>query len=76
LRKGSNDDGNTLEIDFLGGCYPTLNNKVLANVIHEAMLAAPKDPYTEEEIAFARALNQTTPKKPLPCAKPYIFLTT
>jgi len=53
----------TLEIDFLGGCYPTLNNKVLANVIHEAMLTAPKDPYTEEEIAFARALNQTTPKE-------------
>ncbi len=53
----------TLEIDFLGGCYPTLNNKVLANVIHEAMLAAPKDAYTDEEIAFARALNQTTPKE-------------
>lgn len=53
----------SLEIDFLGGCYPTLTNKVLANVIHEAMKEAPKEEYTEEEVAFARALNEVTPKE-------------
>lgn len=52
-----------LDIELLGGCYPTQNNKVLAKVIHEAMQMAPKDAYTEAETAFARALNEANPKQ-------------
>ena len=44
-----------------GGCCPLLNNRVLAEVAYEAMEEAPQEPWTEEEIAFAGRLNDTTP---------------
>lgn len=44
-----------------GGCCPLLNNRVLAEVAYEAMEEAPQEPWTEEEIAFAGRLNETTP---------------
>lgn len=46
-----------LEVEFLGGCYDTLNNKVLENVIHKAMIEIPQEPWSMEEIAFASRLN-------------------
>lgn len=46
-----------LEVEFLGGCYPTLNNHVLGEVMYEAMCEAPRDPWTQEELDFATALN-------------------
>jgi len=49
----------TLEVEYMGGCYNELNNKVLAETVLEAMNEAPKNKYTEEEIEFARALNET-----------------
>lgn len=52
----------TLEIEYLGGCYNTLNNKALAEVIHEALNEAPRDSYTEEEKQFAGELNMATPE--------------
>lgn len=46
-----------LEAEFLGGCYDTLNNKVLENEIHKAMLEIPQEPWSMEETAFAAKLN-------------------
>ena len=51
----------TYTIKRMGGCCPLLNNRVLADVAYEAMVSAPREPWTQEEIAFARALNATTP---------------
>lgn len=47
-----------LEIEFLGGCYPTLNNPTLAHLLDDTLRAIPQEPWTEEELAFARALNE------------------
>ena len=30
--------GTQLEVEYLGGCYDTLNNSVLEEVVHRAML--------------------------------------
>lgn len=51
----------TAEIERRGGCCPLLNNKVLAQVAYDAMCQAPSEKWSEEEIAFARELNKTTP---------------
>jgi len=50
-----------LEIEFMGGCYNTLNNTVLAGLIHQAMCDTPQEEWTEEEKAFAKALNDDMP---------------
>lgn len=52
----------TLEIEFMGGCYNTLGNRVLADVCHECMEAIPRPEWTPEELAFAKALNQASPQ--------------
>lgn len=49
-----------VEIDFKGGCYETMNNKVLVDVMYETLKETPQDPWTEEEIAFAKALNEAS----------------
>lgn len=51
----------TAKIERRGGCCPLLNNQVLARVAYEAMTEAPQEPWSREEVEFARALNQTTP---------------
>ena len=50
-----------LEIEFLGGCYNTLNNKVLVEVLHDAQVNVPHPEYTEEELKFADELNKQSP---------------
>lgn len=50
-----------VEVEFLGGCYNTMNNKVLADVVCEAMNEIPMEPWTEEEQAFAKALDEQSP---------------
>ena len=50
-----------LEVEFMGGCYETMNNEVLAKLIHKNLEEAPQDPWTEEELAFAKKMNDTTP---------------
>lgn len=52
-----------LTVEFLGGCYNTLNNKVLANVVCDCMNDIPQEPWTAEEIEFARALDEQSPKQ-------------
>ncbi len=50
-----------VEIEFLGGCYNTLNNHVLAEVLHQAQLDVEMPVWTDEEKAFADALNKQSP---------------
>ena len=47
----------SMSIEFLGGCYPTLNNRVLVDIIHGAMNEAPRDEWTEGEKEFAKAMS-------------------
>ena len=51
-----------LEIEFLGGCYNTLNNKVVLDVVHNAMLETELPKWTEEELKFADELNKQSPQ--------------
>ncbi|MBQ4424260.1 MAG: amidohydrolase [Lachnospiraceae bacterium] len=53
-----------VEVDLQGGCYPSVQNKVLAEAINEAMheLGGPK--FTEEEKAYAAELDASCPAKP------------
>ncbi|MBE6994967.1 MAG: amidohydrolase [Ruminococcaceae bacterium] len=50
-----------VEIEFLGGCYNTLNNHVLAETLHQAQLDVERPVWTEEEKAFAAKLNEQSP---------------
>lgn len=50
-----------MEVEFLGGCYNTMNNHVLAELVAECMNQIPQEPWTEEEIAFAAALDEQSP---------------
>lgn len=49
-----------VEVEFLGGCYNTLNNPVLANLVAECMNEIPQEPWTQEELDFAAALDAQT----------------
>ena len=47
------------EVESLGGCYPSLPNHVLADLIDECMREVPQESWTEEEIEYARKINMT-----------------
>src|SRR5660397_217722 len=49
-----------VEVEFLGGCYNTLQNKVLVNLIHETMQEVGLPDWTEEELKFAEKLNNVS----------------
>jgi len=49
-----------MEVDFSGGCYNTLQNKVLVDTIYETMKEIPVPQWTREEIDFAKSLNETS----------------
>lgn len=51
-----------MSIEFLGGCYETLQNKVLVKLIHESMTEVERPIWSEQEINFARELNKSTTK--------------
>lgn len=53
-------NGTEVEIEFLGGCYNTLQNNVLVELIHETMTDIELPEYTEEELKFAEELNKTS----------------
>lgn len=55
-------NGVTVVEEFLGGCYNTMNNHVLVDLIHESMHEVDLPVYTAEELAFAAALNEASPK--------------
>ena len=41
----------------MGGCYPTLNNHVLGDVMYDVLCETPREPWTQEELDFAASLN-------------------
>ena len=46
-----------MEIEFLGGCYNTLNPVMLTNLTHDVMEQIEMPQWTDEEKAFAETLN-------------------
>jgi len=50
-----------VDIEFLGGCYNTLQNKVLAETVHDTMNEIQFPEWSEEEVKFAEALNNSEP---------------
>lgn len=50
-----------LEIEYLGGCYNTMENRVLVELAHEIMEKLPLPVWTKEELAFADEMNQKSP---------------
>lgn len=50
-----------LEIEFLGGCYNTLQNKTLVELVHRTMEEIPTPEWTPEEIHFAEKLDESSP---------------
>jgi len=53
-------NGTEVEVELLGGCYNTLQNHVLVNLIHETMHEIELPIYTDEELRFAEELNKTS----------------
>lgn len=53
-----------VEIEYQGGCYNTLQNKVMVELLHETMNEVEVPVWTEEEINFAAELNKTCPNYP------------
>ncbi len=51
-----------MEIEFLGGCYNTLPNKVLNDVAYEALNEVGVPEWTKEELDFADNLNKQSPQ--------------
>lgn len=49
-----------LEIEFLGGCYNTLQNRVLVDLVHKTMQEVELPQWTEEELKFAKELNKVS----------------
>lgn len=47
--------------EFLGGCYETMQNPVLLELIHQIMEELPRPEWTLEELSFASKLNQQSP---------------
>ncbi|WP_300410279.1 amidohydrolase [Lagierella sp.] len=45
-------------VKYLGGCYNTLGNKVLADVLLEAMKETPSQKWSEEDIKFAQKMEE------------------
>ena len=52
----------TLEIERLGGIYPTMQNHVLVDLMQKIREEIPDVEYSEEELQFADALNSTQPQ--------------
>lgn len=53
--------GTTLEIEELGGCYPVLPNHVLGKLVDECMREIPQEPWSKEEVEYARKVNAADP---------------
>ena len=49
----------TVEYEVLGGCYEMLPNKVLFDLTHKNMVEIGSPTYTEEELQFAKAIQET-----------------
>lgn len=52
-----------VEVEYQGGCYNTLQNKVLVELVHETMEEIDRPKYTEEELALAKELDKGVSNK-------------
>lgn len=50
-----------VEIEFLGGCYNTLQNKTLVNLVHETMNQIKTPEWSVEDLRFAEELDANSP---------------
>lgn len=50
-----------LQIEYLGGCYNTMENQVLVELVHDMMEEIPLPVWTKEELAFADEMNRQSP---------------
>lgn len=50
-----------VSVEFLGGCYNTLQNKTLVGVIHETMQEIPAQNWSAEDALFAEKLDANSP---------------
>jgi len=50
-----------VEIEFLGGCYNTLENHTLSDLIADVLERIGPPRWTEEELAFSREINESSP---------------
>ncbi len=50
-----------VEVEFLGGCYPTQQNHALAKVLEDCMAEIPWETFTEEEKQFAKEIDEANP---------------
>ncbi len=48
-----------VDVEFLGGCYNTMSNKVMADAFAKTYPLVPAAVYTEEELRMADELNKT-----------------
>lgn len=49
----------TLEIEEISGCYDTLNNSVLGELMHQCLEDVAFEPWSPEDLALAEKLNAT-----------------
>lgn len=49
-----------VDVEFLGGCYNTLQNEVLSDLIHKTMNEVELPEWTEEDLKFAEELNKVS----------------
>jgi aminobenzoyl-glutamate utilization protein B len=49
-----------LEVEFLGGCYDTMPNKVIAHTIYDTMKELPPIEFSDEDKKFADELNHNS----------------
>jgi len=50
-----------VEVEYTGGCYNTMENSVIAGVLLDSIQKVGFPEYTEEELAFAAALDEQSP---------------
>jgi aminobenzoyl-glutamate utilization protein B len=55
--------GTSLEVDFLGGIYNKIPNKVLSEAVLSNMREIGAPTYTEEELEFAKKIGETVPRQ-------------
>ncbi len=55
--------GTTHRVEFLGGCYNLLPNRILSEVVLANMREIGPPRYTEEELEFARRIGETVPRE-------------
>jgi len=61
-----------VEVEFMGGCYNTMQNETLVNVIKETMDELPQIDWSREDIKFAEELNNCSPNYDKMVAAGYI----